>query len=298
MIRRIAALLACHNRRAKTLACLRSFLPDASTEYTLTVYLTDDGSSDGTAAAVRAEFPAVRVLRGDGSLYWAGGMRLAWDAAAREGDYDAYLWLNDDTLLNDGAIGNLVHVASRAAPAVGAIVAGTTADPATGRPTYGGYADASDTAPLAPSGLVQSCAVANGNILLVPRAVFRAMGNLDPAFAHNFADFDYVLRARAAGFAACVAPGLLGRCPRDPDPEWCTPGIPLVQRWRALHRPTGLPPREYFTYQRRHFGVAWLSALLKLYVRALLPGMWIRLRDARLRAHRQARPDAVAEPEW
>jgi hypothetical protein len=36
------------------------------------------------------------VLGGDGSLFWNGGMRLAYADAMRS-DFDYYLWLNGDT---------------------------------------------------------------------------------------------------------------------------------------------------------------------------------------------------------
>ena len=49
-----AALLTCHNRKEKTLACLKSLyrnMPEVD------VYLTDDGCADGTAEAVKSIFP-------------------------------------------------------------------------------------------------------------------------------------------------------------------------------------------------------------------------------------------------
>ena len=40
--------------------------------------------------------PDVRLLRGNGQLYWNGGMRRAF-GEAMAADYDYYLWMNDDT---------------------------------------------------------------------------------------------------------------------------------------------------------------------------------------------------------
>ena len=74
---KVIALATCHNRREKTLRALASLreqvLPDGTA---LQVCLVDDGSTDGTGAAVAEQFPEVKLLQGDGQLFWAGGMRL------------------------------------------------------------------------------------------------------------------------------------------------------------------------------------------------------------------------------
>jgi hypothetical protein len=38
-------------------------------------------SSDGTSEAVCEAFPQASILRGQGSLFWNGGMRVAFEAA-------------------------------------------------------------------------------------------------------------------------------------------------------------------------------------------------------------------------
>ena len=73
----IAVIMTCFNRRSTTISCLRA-LHKQKNSIDFDVYLTDDGSSDGTADAVKTEFPAVNILQGNGNLYWVGGMRLAF----------------------------------------------------------------------------------------------------------------------------------------------------------------------------------------------------------------------------
>ncbi len=111
--RRLGALLACHNRRTSTLACLAALFAQKGTDdVDLQVILLDDGSTDGTAEAVRGRFPAVEVLHGDGELFWGGGMRRAF-AVGLARSLDAYLWLNDDTLLDPGALASLLETLAR-----------------------------------------------------------------------------------------------------------------------------------------------------------------------------------------
>ena len=90
---KIAVILTCYNRKAKTLACLDRLFhaQEVQGDVELTVFLTDDGCTDGTADAVRTSFPEkdIHILQGNGQLYWAGGMRLAWKAAMElSGEWD------------------------------------------------------------------------------------------------------------------------------------------------------------------------------------------------------------------
>ena len=108
---KIAALITCFNRKDKTLSCLTSLYHALDTyneksedKIELSVYLTDDGCTDGTADAVRNNFAdkKITILQGDGNLYWAGGMRFAWkEALKKHSEWDFYLLLNDDVDLVD-----------------------------------------------------------------------------------------------------------------------------------------------------------------------------------------------------
>jgi GT2 family glycosyltransferase len=268
----IAALLTCHNRRDGTLECLEAITKQSlPTHATITVYLVDDGCSDGTADAVKKRFPEVRVIAGDGNLYWCGGMRLAWSEAMR-GDYDAYLWLNDDTRLFPDAISRLLtsHAEAVSIGRTGIIV-GSTCDPDDGSTTYGGM---QGDQVIEPTDTLQTCESMNGNVVLVPRAVFQAVGNLSPEFRHTSGDQDYGFRSRQAGFAIWVAPGLLGSCRRNPPPAWADPSVPIRQRWRMMHGPKGQPPLETYIFCKRHKRWRWPVFILKLYCRTVFPGPW------------------------
>ena len=105
---KIAVILTCHNRKEKTLTCLRQLYSVSCMieEIEMKVFLTDDASTDGTSDAIRQNFPEndICILQGSGVMYWAGGMRFAWKEALKERErWDFYLLLNDDTYV----MGNL-----------------------------------------------------------------------------------------------------------------------------------------------------------------------------------------------
>ena len=262
---RIAAIMACHNRREGTLACLhglhRQALPES---VVLHVFLTDDGSSDGTADAVRSAYPEVTILSSEGNLFWNGGMRLAFGAALQQG-YDYYLWLNDDTILYGDAIQNLLecHADVAGTPDREGIVVGTTRDGDTGQATYGGVVRYHRTKRLRFSLVVPeehpvACETMNGNCVLIPGEIARNVGNLDPAFTHSIGDFDYGLRAQAQGYPIWVAPGFMGECSRNSmDESFNNRDLQLGERYRKLVGPKGLPPAEWKIFCRRYAGPAW-----------------------------------------
>ena len=266
---RLATLLTCHNRRDKTLACLVALYAacESVAEVDLRVYLTDDGSTDGTAVAVRAFDPGIDVVQGMGDLYWNRGMVAAWCAALDSSEfYDAFLLLNDDTVLDGHALAVLLETARRAGPT--AITVGAVRDPKSGELTYGGIRRTSRwhpgrTArlPMAPD--PQDADTFNANCVLVPARCVERIGILDPVFTHAMGDFDYGLRARKAGIRVVVAPGTIGTCPLNgAGGSWQDPNLSLRDRLRNLNSPKVLPYREWREYLRRHGApIPWLLAM-------------------------------------
>jgi len=281
-IRRIAVLMTCHNRRDKTLRCLRAlFAQTLPRDMILRVYLVDDGSSDGTAEAVASDFRKIRILKGDGSLYWCGGTRKAW-AEAMKSDYDAYLWLNDDVVLLPGAIICLLETdkAVRHEEGRAGIIVGSCRDSETKKHTYGGLIRKRSRIripdkPVLPGEKMVPCDAMNGNVVLVTREAFRVLGNLCPEYSHSIGDADYGMVARRDGIPVWVAPGYLGECTYNTyTRKWINPKVPLRQRLNNMCSPLGLPPKEWYVYVRRHTGMLWPLYFIKPIVRVFLPGLW------------------------
>ncbi|HEY9901499.1 MAG TPA: glycosyltransferase family 2 protein [Candidatus Sericytochromatia bacterium] len=270
---RVAALLTCYNRSAKTLASLTAlFDQKCQSQVTLDVYLVDDGSTDGTATAVSQRYPQVKILQGTGSLFWNGGMRQAF-AEALKHDYDYYLWLNDDTILYPNALATLLET-SQSLQQQGehrAIVTGSTCDSDTKALTYGGVVRRSPWRPLKfdlvePGEQVKHCDTINGNCVLIPRAVVQVVGNLDPAFTHYAGDWDYGLRARQQGCTAWVAPGYVGTCSQNYQPgKMENSQVQLSEGLKKIAQPKGLaireqtlhPLGEWKIFAQRYAGLLW-----------------------------------------
>ena len=282
-VARIAVIATSFNRRRQTLAALGSvFAQELPEGHELEVFLVDDASTDGTGEAVRTQFPQVHLIRGTGSLFWCGGMRTAWSEAFK-GDFDYYLWINDDIVLEADALYRLVGVAETLGTRglQDTIVVGSTYDLATGLHTYGGVVHSSRIHPLkfkllAPSDTIESCHTMNGNCVLVTRATAQKLGGFSPAFTHSTGDYDYGLRARAAGCTIWLIPGYVGTCSRNSDRgTWLDRNLPLHKRWEQMRSPKGLVPREYREFVRQHGGplwpIWWVLPYVRLIVSSLLP---------------------------
>ncbi len=271
---RIAVLLTCHNRKTKTLACLRALfeakLPAEINH--LDVYLVDDGSTDGTSEAIKEKYTLVNIIQGNGNLFWNRGMHLAWETAAKTNDYDYYLWLNDDTILFDFALDMLLQKAELTKGKQ--ILVGATCSSDLKNITYSGFQFYNTK--LTPNGEWQLCDFFNGNIVLVPSAIFTKVGLLDMHFHHALGDFDYGMRATKLGFIHLLAPSTLGQCvAHETDPKWRNNGVPLFQRFRHLYSPLGNHPIEFFIFDKRHNGfLVSLKHFFTIHLRAILPQLW------------------------
>jgi GT2 family glycosyltransferase len=270
----IAVLLTVFNRKETTLRCLDNlFKQEIPQGYSLDVFLTNDGCTDGTPEAVRELFPQVNIINGNGNLFWNRGMWTAWNAAAKTKEYDFYFWLNDDTFLYKGAVSKLLESSQNHENK--AIIVGACQDTEThSKITYGCR---NNGKLIVPNGKDVEVNCFNGNIVLVPNHVFDIVGNLDYYYTHSKGDFDYSVRAQKSGIKIYLAGIPLGACDlHSCMDKWCNPHIPFRQRWRVLHRPNGMPPKEFFHLEKQINLPRAIFHFLTIYVRCFFPGLWIK----------------------
>ncbi len=269
----IAVLLTVYNRKDKTIRCLNHFYNQNDIDkYSLSVFLVDDGSTDGTAEEIAKLFPQVNLIKGDGNLFWNRGMYKAWEVAAKDKEYDFYLWLNDDTNIADDCIERLLHLSY--ANKNSSIIIGSTC--ATGNPekiTYGGWKNGKLLTDLSKP---NKCETMNGNIVLIPKSVYEVLGMNDPTFRHSLGDTDYGLRANEHGIACITGIGIFGECDAHKHTTiWMDPSQPFAKRWNNFFSPLGDNPFEFFYFRRKHFGIiAACVTFVSNWLHFFFPQIW------------------------
>lgn len=272
-IKAVAVLLTCHNRKEKTVSCLKSlFQATLPKGFSFSVFLVDDGSTDGTAKAVKENYPKVNIIQGDGKLFWNRGMHLAWETAAKVKEYDFYLWLNDDVVLMKKSLKLLIEATCNNEDA---IVCGSMCSKYKSQITYG--ARGLNDKLITPNGKVQECKVFNGNCVLIPSSVYSKLGNLDARYPHAIGDFDYALRAIKHGLKIYIASEFVGYCEKNKFlPKWCLPEISIRQRIKSLYSPLGSShPYYFFLFELQHYGLlVAFKHFFSIHLRLLIPSLW------------------------
>ena len=257
---RIAVIISSYTRKEKTLKCLDTLKKIRHPEIETSVYLTDDGSTDGTYEAVSKIFPETNISRGNGSLYWGGGMNLSWKKAVKDGNYDGYLWLNDDTELKANVWQEIIDADkfSKKEFKKGGIYIGSTLSLKTNKISYGGWkqikSKTSSFRIINPTGDFQLCDIGNGNITYISSNIVEKIGCLYDKYVHG-ADFDYV-----------------GYCENDhKSHKENLLKLNLKDRIKYLYSPTGLQFKTALLFQKRFFPHNTYRLWLSYWIKTLFP---------------------------
>jgi GT2 family glycosyltransferase len=210
---RVAIVVLNWNGRDDTLACLASV--SRIVHQNLGVIVVDNGSSDGSVAAIRDRHPRVEVIETGRNLGFAGGNNAGIRRALELGA-DFVLLLNNDTEVDAGLVDAFVAAAHRhpEAGAFGARIyfhadprriwhAGTRWNNGTAGFEQIGEGELDDGQRFAREG---ETAYACGCAMFIPTPRLRQIGLLDERYFLYFEETDWCYRARAAGHPSIYVP--------------------------------------------------------------------------------------------
>lgn len=278
----IAILLASYNRKDLTLNTICSIKNLNSTKVNYKIYLTDDNSTDGTYDSVRNLHPDVILLKGDGNLFWAGGMRNSWNESLKE-NFDGFLLVNDDTFIYD----TLFNVIKKSIElcfnkfSKNGILIGSTLDKETKVLTYGGYnfknKFKATYTKIYPNVTIQECELGNANIMFVHKDVVSQIGVLADCYIHGVADFDYTLNARKNKIPVLVMPGFLGECSNHKVDKTTkiTELKSIKERFRFLVSPLGYAFKDNWNFQLRFFPHRLIFTSMGAFFKLIFPNFYV-----------------------
>lgn len=294
----LAVLITVYNRRDNTLKCLDSMAEGLgkSNNFFISVFLTDDGSTDGTAEYIKERhYPfAINILKGNGNLYWNGGMINSWKAAIDSGEeFNGFLWLNNDTEILPGFWNELQEADKycRSKYGKGGIYIGSTYGRNNDNPnhygngnerklSYGGFNFVSKITLkdefVVPNGSFQECQCAHGNLTYISNDVVKKMGIFTDKYIHGGSDHDYTYRAYKKGFHLIVLPSFVGVCENDhpKDAYKSISKMTLKERIAAMKSPVGFNMHNTLVFQRRCFPFRYPFVWLACWFRILFPRLY------------------------
>lgn len=258
-MKKVLAVATCYNRKEKTLCAIQS-LVSGNKDIEFSFIICDDNSSDGTYEELQ-KINNVIVTRGNGKLYWCGGMRKALNIALNDkNEYDYILLFNDDVAFFDGTISSMIAKNEHY------VLVGPTCDDI-GNLTYGGILKTSNFAPrykttMGENGVLKKCDAFNANCVLIPWDIFLKTGNFDPIYTHQFGDYDYGFTINRIGFDVYVYDDYIGACCKNSKSKtFNDTQLSIRKRLELKKNPkVGLPFNEYFHYLKKNYSV--LSAIL------------------------------------
>jgi hypothetical protein len=200
------------NGRSDSLSCLASLAKVSSPPFR--IILVDNGSSDGTAAAVREKYPAVEVIATGENLGFPGGNNVGIRRALA-GRADYICLLNNDTEVDPAFLGEFLAAANRFPHGgiFGARVCylerpkivwsqGIAVNRLTGRVLTRHFNAPEDAVPAETT----EARAVSAACMFVRREVFEKAGLMDERYFLCYEDVDLCLRAAAAGFTIHAVP--------------------------------------------------------------------------------------------
>jgi GT2 family glycosyltransferase len=260
-IHKVALVAPVFNRRETTLRSLRSLSKVRTNGLEDRIFIVDDGSTDGTADAIRSLFPEVELIEGNGSLHYAAGTNRGIERAL-EWQPDFIVTMNDDAVFHDRFLEKLVSAAvEHPRSIVGALLllwdqphkvfqVGLRWNT-----LKGGWQIPEDLSVFTVAQRVFEVECIVGNCVLFPTEAIREVGLMDETrFPSGWGDAQWLSKMRKAGWRLLIEPNSL---------VWCEPNTyPQPLHTAGLKRALNVLFRDHRhpLNLRRQFEARWHSA--------------------------------------
>lgn len=270
---KIIFLATFHNRKKKTLRCIDSLIK--ATKYVdnnFKIVLVDDGSTDKTTDDLLALYKNIEIIKGDGNLYWCGGMIKGWNYI-KNLDFNYLFVFNDDVLFYDNSIKLML---SEIADRNNCIISGMFCDPISKKITYGGYNLGKKLYPLKlrrvnylkKDNILDTC---NMNAVLIPKSFITKHGFLSTIFKHSMADIEFGLRLREVGIRVLLTSDVVGECSRNlSDGTSSEEKLSIVEKIRRFNSIKEQPFSPRWFLYKNYGGPFWFISFWFVYIKMIL----------------------------
>jgi GT2 family glycosyltransferase len=264
-LQKIEIVIPVYNRRETTLQALRSLARTDKTGLDVHIIIVDDGSTDGTGAAIRKNFPGVQVIDGDGTLHYAAGTNRGISAAL-ERNPDFVVTMNDDAVFHDRFLQRLVKAANENPRSVVVALLLLWDEPHRvfqvgfkWETLSGGWSQPENLTVFdCPEKAFEVEGLA-GNCVLFPVEAIKECGLMDEEkFPHGWGDIQYVVRMKKMGWRLLIEPKSY---------VWCEPNTypkPLHQLSISETLRNLFKNRRHPLNLQRQFVARWESAPTKI----------------------------------
>ncbi len=222
---RIEVVTPVHNRKELTLRCLESLGRADLTGVDMHIIVVDDGSSDGTADAIAQDFPAVTIIKADGTLWYTAGTNVGLKAALKNNP-DFILAINNDCEFDPDFLQHMLATAkTHARSVIGAVLVSWDDRKRVFQVSpkwnvwWGGMRHwVKQTIDTLPKDAWEVELIV-GNCVLFPAEAIREVGLMDAEHLPQYGDAEYTPRMRKAGWKLFVDPRARVYCKPNDIPE-------------------------------------------------------------------------------
>jgi GT2 family glycosyltransferase len=265
MNKKVEIVMPSFNRRELTLQCLRSITRIDRTGIDVHAIVVDDASTDGTAEAIREQFPDVEVIPTTGDLWFNACTNLGIAAALKNGA-DYVLCCCDDSIFEEKSVRSMVECAEKyPRSVVGAVLLEWDAPHKVFQVAPEWQLKAGGlrhwrhqtiwTIPQKP----WEVELIVGNGVLYPAEVIRELGVMDEKRSMQYGDAEYTPRMRRNGWRLLMDPKARMFCQPNTMPPRLR-RMTFTEKVKALFAPSSQP---HSLFRRVHMTLMPAPNLIK-----------------------------------